>query len=161
VGSSLYPPPASPIARGVVSESVELDDSASIGTTETVAYSHSFTAEAGRRYKVTFQAASVDGDSGNQNAYYGSKGSARLVMRWAAGTSAATGTFFAELWVPTFGDDSQKSTGTTMVGFFSPTTSGTHTVAVAMNMRYDTGGNVRFLMYGQGNKIFIEDAGPA
>jgi hypothetical protein len=34
-------------------------------------------------------------------------------------------------------------------------------VGVGLNMRYATGGMVRFLMYGNGNKITIEDAGPA
>ncbi|QFG10488.1 hypothetical protein SEA_ITZA_25 [Streptomyces phage Itza] len=162
MGVSIYPPPASPpAARGLVSQSPELDDTALIGTTETICYDHSFTAEANRVYKVTFQAATVDTDGTGANADYGSKGSARIIMRWAAGSSADTGTFFAEKWIATFGDNSQRATGVTMVGYFSTTASGTHTVALGMNMQYSSGGQVRFLMYGPGNRLSVEDVGPA
>ncbi|QPB09852.1 hypothetical protein KGG73_gp18 [Streptomyces phage Sentinel] len=159
MGASLYPPPVSPIAGAIVSESAELADTPLVGTTETVAYTHTFTAVAGRRYRVRFQAASVDTDLAGSD--YTSKGSARVCMRWAVGTSAASGSFFAEQWIPTFGDNSERSSGITFFGHFTASTSGTHAVAVTINQQFATGGNVRFIMYGNGNKIVIEDAGPA
>jgi hypothetical protein len=166
MGAGIYPPPTNPnLPRGTRFYS-SLGSTAYVGDTETRAYLGTFTAEAGRLYRVTINLAGVDADGVGDTATtadHGAKNSATIRARWAYGTDATTassdlGAFYASV----FDDDSMFGSGCNHDWFLGGAAAGD--VAIAITLRATkaaaTYGSVRILTNG-GNttSLHIEDIG--
>ncbi|WP_327175477.1 siphovirus ReqiPepy6 Gp37-like family protein [Streptomyces sp. NBC_01335] len=153
-------------ARGLIQVS-PLPDSAYVASdAETLCYSVTLNAEAGRSYKVTVQAASVDTDgTGDTATLRYAKQSAQTTIRYAAGTAVTSASALAlggQMFTTVFDDDSNTSNGVAMTGIVTPPTTGTYRVGVFLRARRDSAayGKVRFLSYSN-SYVSIEDIGAA
>lgn len=161
MGASIYPPPASQMPRIVALQNLENIPSASYVVDETIQFTQTFTAIANRHYKVTFQMANVDTDGTTGSAYI-SKVAAITTCRVNPGTTVTTtSNEIGQIYTPVFGDDSMRDGGVVGVFWIERPPAGLNTVAISLKTSLTTAGGVRYLAYGDGNRLAIEDAGPA
>ncbi len=130
-------------------------------TGATIVYSHTFTALAGRLYRVTFSLPVLDDQSGTSGTF---NGSVDLYIRGAAGTSVTTtGTILGFSRVGLRGDSSNNAHGTTVVGYLNNPAAGSYTVGLSLTPITSTA--VRVLPPGtdpaQGAQLLIDDIGAA
>ncbi|AKY03707.1 hypothetical protein AVT26_gp25 [Streptomyces phage Lannister] len=164
MGLNIWPPPVpAKLARGIV-YTATLGTTAYIGDTETMAYTHTFKAAAGRTYKIHYRLTSVDtdgtGDNTNTNIRY-AKNSAILYCRWKSGTSVSvTDPQIAQAYATVFDDDSTSSTGAELTAYLIDPPAGDVTVGLSVKTgrAAATYGQVRFLPAG-GARMVIEDVG--
>lgn len=137
-GSAWVPVATNKWARGVVADSGTLTSSADFGATEVLirqesdaaAYSTTWEAEAGRVYLIHVGVEAIDkSDSGgDDDSYYGSKGSVRLKIRGGGGTIVnTTSGVLAEVVVPVFDNSSLRAGGAHFSAIIKPGTSGPYT----------------------------------
>ncbi|ATE85128.1 hypothetical protein SEA_GOBY_23 [Streptomyces phage Goby] len=163
MGLNIWPPQiAANIARGIV-YTAALGTSAHVGDTETVLYSHTFKAAAGRTYKIHYRFTSVDtdgtGDSTEPARY--AKNSALIYCRWKSGTSVAvTDPQIAQGYQSVYDDDSTSSSGTELTAYLINPPAGDVTVGISVKTgrAAATYGQVRFLP-GGGARMVVEDVG--
>lgn len=150
-------------AKGVVALK-PLTTTAYVGDTTTLVYSQTFTAEAGRCYKVALRIAAVDSDgTGDQTANRYAKQSAYTTVRWASGTTVTTSSTVAgDFFTTTFDDDSNTASGLDMNCYLNNPPAGPVTVGVTLNTRRAaaTYGMVRYLTSAL-STLAVEDAGAA
>lgn len=136
-GSAWIPVASNAWARGVIADSGILTSSADFGTTEVVvrqasdaqAYFTTFNAEAGRAYLIHAAIEAVDkSDSGgDDDSYYGSKGSVRLKIRGGSGINLNTSTpVLAQVTVPVFDNSSARAGGAHFSAILLASTTGAH-----------------------------------
>ncbi|WP_369186486.1 siphovirus ReqiPepy6 Gp37-like family protein [Streptomyces sp. R08] len=150
-------------AKGVLSIQA-LSTTEYIGDSPSVVYRQTFTAEAGRCYKVLLRVASVDTDGvGDQTTNRFAKQSAYTCVRWAAGTTVTTTSALAgDAFSTTFDDDSNTSTGLNLNCYINNPPAGPVTVGITLSTRRAAAsyGMVRYLP-GSLSQLVVEDAGAA
>ncbi|MFG2923875.1 hypothetical protein ACGFYA_20495 [Streptomyces sp. NPDC048305] len=152
--------------RGVVALLNNLDETAYVGSTETMVYQLPFVAAPKRIYKVHLQAYSVDtdgvGDNASTNIRY-AKTSMIMRFRWAAGSTVTTsGTVLGAHRVSVFDDDSTTSSSADCAFYLVNPPAGQLAVGVSIwsaRTPDTTYGKVRFLT-STGSHLAVEDVGP-
>jgi hypothetical protein len=164
MGASIYPPTKNDgYSKGVVTYQA-VSTTAYLTSAETIVYTQSFTAVAGRLYRVTLRGTAVDTDStGDNSSLRYAKQGAQTSCRWAAGdtvTTASTAAGFST--TTTFDDDSITAIGMNMIFYLPSLPAGLVTIGIglAATRSSTTYGMVRFLP-GTGGALVIEDVGLA
>ncbi|ATE84902.1 hypothetical protein SEA_BEARDEDLADY_24 [Streptomyces phage BeardedLady] len=164
MGAGLYPPPQGNGPRGIRYWSA-VGSTAHVGDTETRIYLASWTAEAGRLYRVTLNLAVVDSDgAGDQSTVdHGSKNSATIRCRWAYGTDATTAsTDLGGFYQSVYDDDSTFASGAVHQWFLGGANAGDIAVAITLKATRAaaTYGQIRILtLGGNSTSLQVEDLG--
>ncbi|MFF4244300.1 siphovirus ReqiPepy6 Gp37-like family protein [Streptomyces sp. NPDC001822] len=150
--------------RGILAIQPALVASAHVGDTEAILYSQTFTASAGRCYKVNFRMATVDtdgtGDNSNTNIRYAKQGG-YTSCRWAAGSAVSTSSaLLGVMYTTTFDDDSTSGIGVTADFYLNNPPAGPITIGIGLKTLRPaaTYGQVRYLPSG-GSHLAVEDVG--
>ncbi|WJN63038.1 hypothetical protein [Streptomyces phage phiScoe3] len=164
MGAGLYPPPINVSApRGLVA--YQGLASTSTVTVETRCYLITWTAEAGRSYRIVAQLGCVDNEGITQSTTFTSATNSAIIRaRWAVGTDATTtSTDLGYMLATVFDTDSQMSSGTTAVWHLLNAPAGPVAVAVTLapyKTPATTYGSVRLLTTGgTSNTLSVEDVG--
>lgn len=159
MGAGLYPPPINLTAPRGTKAFAFVTSTAYVGDTETRAYLTTWKAEASRLYRVQLNIGSVDADAvGDVSsvADHGSKNSAIIRGRWAAGTDATvTSTDAGYMLASVFDDDSQFSSGTTVTWHIGGAPAGDIAWAVTLKAYKPaaTYGSIRLLSTGAASSL--------
>ncbi|MGW2541546.1 siphovirus ReqiPepy6 Gp37-like family protein [Kitasatospora sp. NPDC001574] len=148
--------------RGIVTIKI-LGDTPYVGDTRTVVYSHTFTAEAKRVYRVGLRIAYVDADGTGDSSVRQAKQQAVTAVRWASGDTITpdTGKLVGEINTTLFHDDSQTASGLSSDFYINNPPAGTVTLGVTLRTRLPaaTNGSVRFLVGTQSEMIIADEGG--
>ncbi|MFI2673995.1 siphovirus ReqiPepy6 Gp37-like family protein [Streptomyces albidoflavus] len=150
--------------RGIVALQT-LGDTEYIGDAETIVYRRTFTAEAGRCYKIHLRVPVVDADStGDAPSVRYAKQAAYTFCRWASGTTvSASSATLGAVSTTVYDDDSTTATGVDAAFFLNNPPAGSATVGIGLTARRAaaTYGKVRYLSGATTCTLAIEDVGPA
>ncbi|WMI33346.1 hypothetical protein SEA_PROVOLONE_25 [Streptomyces phage Provolone] len=161
MGAAIYPPPAALTSTLVAFQNCEQIPTQDYFINEGMQFTQTFKAQANRIYKVTFTMANVDTD-GVTGSTYVAKTSAITICRHAFGTSVSTSsTEIGQIHTAVFGDDSLRNSGVHATFWIENPPEGNNTIGISLKAAHTTQGGVRYLAYGNGNRLAIEDAGPA
>ncbi|MFJ1932615.1 siphovirus ReqiPepy6 Gp37-like family protein [Kitasatospora sp. NPDC088160] len=148
--------------RGIVTIKI-LEDTPHVGDTRTLVYTHTFTAEAKRVYRVGLRIAFVDGDGTGDSSVRQAKQQAVTSVRWDAGTTitADTGKVVGEFNVPVFNDDTQTAASLSTDFYINNAPAGPVTLGVTLRTRLPSAsyGKVRFLVGTQSELILADEGG--
>ncbi|QMP84475.1 hypothetical protein HUN43_00022 [Streptomyces phage Endor1] len=166
MGAGLYPAPTNPNVPRGIRHYTSLGSTAYVGDTETRAYLATWTAEAGRMYRITLNLAIVDADGVADVATvadHGAKNSATIRARWAYGTDATTASSdLGGFYQSVYDDDSQFASGASHDWFLGGASAGDIAVAITLKATKAaaTYGSVRILTAGgNSTSLHVEDIG--
>ncbi|WJN63356.1 hypothetical protein [Streptomyces phage phiScoe55] len=161
MGASIYPPPVSEPSTIVALQNIEAIPSTAYVVDETIQFTQTFTAKANRHYKVTFLMANIDTDGTTGSSYISKSAGVTTCRHNPGSTVSLSSNDIGQMFTAVFGDDSMRNSGVNATWWIESPPAGLNTVAITLKASLTTAGGVRYLAYGNGNRLAIEDAGPA
>ncbi|WP_031513717.1 DUF7298 domain-containing protein [Streptomyces sp. NRRL F-5123] len=154
MGVTLYPDPR---PRGVIVRQI-VSTSALVGNTETMMYTQTFYAEAGRNYEIHFRTAVLGNSAGDGTAVQ----SGRTICRWAAGSTVTTaGTLIGDVYTTAFAPDLTRASGVDATFNLISPPAGLITIGIslyALRQPASTYGSVHYGTNGQ-SELLVSDNG--